>query len=272
MRAAPLAAGLALLAAGCFRPALRPERMDAEALRALVEANWAPVERIEVQWTALLEAPGVGVAPFRMDVDWSADGVRLELKTPFGGDLATLSCRPGESVGAQGGSKLKKNVERALGRVGDGRLRGLLEAGAEALFKGDDRPGFRLELKDPALAPLLAALEPQIPGGWLEKGRCDREALAPWLWGEWRPAAGAEWRPAGLDWALGDSVWTVDSRRGLPEAVRVDGLEIALADWTKQKKVWLPGRMEIVDRDARRRLVLERRGLRINRPKAEESE
>lgn len=263
---------VALLAGGCWKPALHPEAMDAEALRAHMLANFAPLERLEVEWTALLEAPGVGAAPFRMDVDWSADGVVMVLKTPFGGELATLRASADGELGGRGGSRLKKNVDRALEKVEDGRLRGWLESGARALFRYGDRPGFRMTLKDEALAPLLAMIEPQIPGGWLQAGRSDRKALGPWLWGEWLPPAEAAWRPADLEWASGDSLWHVDERRGLVDRAVLDGLEVGLSDWSRQQRVWLPGRIEILDRGAKRRLILERRDWRLNRPRGEDEE
>jgi hypothetical protein len=261
---------LGLLALGCMRPALRPERLDGASLLEHIDANFRPIERIEVQWSVLLEAPGLSPTPFRMDVDWSAEGAQLVLRTPFGGELATLSCDADGGLDARGGSRLQRTLERALQDAGEGSLAAWLQAGAAALFSHSERPGFRIEVRDERLAPLLALIEPQIPGGWLQAGRCDRAALGPWLWGEWRPSAGASWNPAALSLSAGDSLWTVDARRGLVEEARLGGLELRAGDWTRQRKVWLPARIEVLDREARRRLVLERRGLRLNRPLEEE--
>ena len=193
---------------GCRRALVRPERLDGAAMRAWIAGNFSPLEEVEISWRGLYQDEA-RTLPFRLDLDWRPGGARLSLRSPFGGELASLSC---------------------------GQWR----------------------VEDPALAPLLAAL-----AGLPPDSHCRRATLAPWLWGEWIPPAGAAWRAEERLFRAAEGTWRVATRCGLVERVEGPAGVVELDQFTREAGVWLPGRMRL-ERPGGGRLVLQRREARLS--------
>ncbi len=253
-----LCAGLLLLA-GCAGRQVRPERLDEGAMRAWIEGNWQPLTALHLSWRGQYQDAETDV-PFRVELAWCADSTRLALCSPFGGELAVFRCSA-ERLGARSGAALLG----WLGRIADaleGQPADWLDWGAARLAGLPE--GVSVELKDPSLAPLLLLAMDKLPAGVLDEGLCRRESLAPWLWGEWRPPAGARWLPAERRFEQAGSSWTVDAACGLVERVEQDSWSIQLDDYERRSGgILLPGRMSISQPAARRRVVLHLREAQV---------
>jgi hypothetical protein len=245
---------------GCRRTMVRPERLDEADMRAWIGDNFAALEGLEQSWRGVYEEGGQRI-PFRLDLWWNADSTRLSLLSPFGGELAVLRCRP-DAVGAAPGASLGGWLSRAARLLEDEDLGGLLDLGAGWL--ADSRgAGVEVDLKDPALAPLLALIGAQLPGHLLAGGLCRRESLAPWLWGEWLPPAEAVWRPADRQFVQA-APWRVHPRVGLVERAEREGWVMELDEFERTDGIWLAGRLRLGTPDGARRLTLQNRGRRVH--------
>jgi len=249
------------LGGGCRRGLVRPGRLDEAAMRARIAGNFDGLRRLEQSWRGVYE-DGERRLPFRLDLDWCPDSARLALCSPFGGELAVLRCGAAKAPSARTGSSLGGWLARAAAALPDPALGSWLERGARWL-EGRPDAGLDLEVRDPALVPLLALALDRLPGELREGGLCRRESLAPWLWGEWRPSAEAAWRPADLLFAVPEGRWRVHARVGLVERAERDGWVAELDDFTRAEGVWLPGRISLSQPAEGRRVVLQSRERRV---------
>ncbi len=275
--ALPAACLLLLLALACTRPAWRPgETPDAEELRRRMTANFSGIRRIELSWRAQWESPRTGPLPFRLDLDWSMEGARLWIRTPFGGELAELSCSSvagedpgGAGLGFEAGSSLGRILARAAAGIKEPALRGLAERGLESLLEGDRDRGFEIRLADERMAGLLGLLEAGILSDLVRGEVCSRSRLGPWLWGELLPGREARIRTTGsnhtgeLQFFHGDTTWVVDPHSGLCREMRLPGLVLSLQGLEGSR---LPRGIRITRAEDRQQLVLERRRMKLNRP------
>jgi hypothetical protein len=248
-----------LLLAGCAGRRFRPEELDDAAMRAWIENNWRPLQAVQLSWRGMYQDADNEV-PFRLDLDWSPDSARLALCSPFGGELAVFRCDP-EKLRAGTGSALPSWLERAADALGGGAGE-WLEWGAARLAGLPE--GVSVELKDPALGPLLLLALDRLPEGVLDEGLCRRATVGAWLWGEWRPEPGARWLPAERRFLLGDSSWTIHEGCGLVERVERGGWRVELDEFERRPEgPWLPGRLRLSQPAEQRRVVLQLREARL---------
>jgi hypothetical protein len=261
-----LALAVLLLGSACRKSLVRPERLDEGAMRAWIQGNYAPLMGLEQSWRAVYEGDGQRV-PFRLDLAWCVDSTRLEILSPFGGQLASLRCRPG-GFQAESGRSLGGWLERAAQALDGKALGGLLDQGAR-LLRGGVGKDVEVDLKDPTLAPLLLVLGQRLPGQLLDGGLCRREQVAPWLWGEWLPPAGARWAARELVFTRGADWWRVHPDNGLVEAAQVGNWTMELDEFQAVDGVWMAGRLRLTERakagEEARSLVLQSRERRLHK-------
>ncbi len=237
------------------------------------QQNFAGIEHIEVSWRATFESARIGRVPFRLDVDWNPEKMKLELATPLGGRLLSLEGDPASTTLSSGRS-LPRLLRRGLGALDESGWQGELRTGLEGLLKteGERLGAFRITYASEEAALVLPLLDDSITG-LLED--CTRATVAPWLWGELLPGSGALPSDAGegtLSLCHADTCWTLDSRSGLWNGMRLPGIELELRQFSRQEGITLPKVIRLTRREKQQRLILERRRLHLNRPIANEAE
>lgn len=252
-----------LLGFGCAGKRFQLDQASEALIRERMQKNFAAFESLEISWRANLESRRLGQIPFRMDLDWSSDSILVVIRSPFGGELARLRGRPG-GFAAASGDRLPSWLRRAARSIDSPAINNLLESGLESLFGNDSGP-YKLELSDPALAPLLNLAAPQLPGDWLEEGLLAREDVGPWLWGAWQPPADARWDPDSLSFNRGGDQWRLDPQTGFCSHVAHDGWIIELSDFRRRKGCWLPAHIVFLREDRSEKLVLARRSLNLRK-------
>ena len=257
------ALALLALAAGCRRGLVRPERLDEPAMRAWISGNYSPLRALDISWRGVYQDAEREI-PFRLDLSWCPDSAHLSLRSPFGGELARASCRPGERVAAETGKPLARWLGRAVSGVQDPGLRRTLDAGLLLLTGETEVGGLKVEVLDPTLLPLLAGLEGRLPESLQDGSLCERAVAAPWLWGEWIPAPGASWQPAARRFSAGEDSWTVDRRTGMVARAVRGGWVMEMDQFTREQGLWLAGRLRLGRPREDRRLVLQRRECRLS--------
>lgn len=228
-------------------------------MRSWIGANWAPLETIRLSWRGQYQ-DAENEIPFRLDLAWSPDSARLALCSPFGGELVVFRCDPRRLEATQGGA-LPGWLGRAADALGGG-VGNLLDWGAARLAGLPE--GVSVELKDPGLAPLLWMAMEKLPEGLLDEGLCQRESVGPWLWGEWLPAAEADWQPENLRFASDKASWTIQRECGLVERVEREGWLVELAGFERRPEgICLPGRLCLSRPAERQRVVLQLREVNL---------
>jgi hypothetical protein len=254
----------------------KPGKLSAEEHIVRMKANFAGFSEIGLSYNAQLESRETGQIPFKIDLLWSEDDFVLDLKTPFGGELAQIRCKPkgaqvGEIIGVEAGDRLGKNLSKALKRVKDPTLRNLLDRGLEAL-KGKDKKlegGFDVELSDPRLAPIMSLIDMGRFSDFIHNSPCNRDVIGRWFWGALIPGSDADFNydphngNPESSFSSGDTVWVIDELSGFCKEMRTPGFVIQNSDFEKKKKSWLPRKIRIVETDSSRQLILNRRRLQL---------
>jgi len=238
--------------------------------------NFTRFSRIELAYSAQLESRETGQIPFKLELIWSTDDFNLLLKTPFGGDLAEIRCKPegassNQLLGIEAGNRLGSNISRALKRVKDPTLRSLLDRGLSALKGTNDKldGGFAIELSDDRLIPLMSLIDMGRFSEFLHESPCCRNVIGGWFWGALIPGKDAVFKyENGIDdpvssFASGDTIWVIDNVSGICKEMRTPGLIVKALDIEKKKKCWLPRKIKIIETDSARQLILNRRRLNL---------
>jgi hypothetical protein len=241
-----------------------------------MRANFDSISQIEISYNAQLVSRKLGQVPFKIELDWNEDDFSLMLKTPFGGELATLSCQPDvplteQKLDAEAGNRLNRNIARAIKRVKDPTLRNLLGQGLDAL-KGKDEKldgGFSINLADERLAPLLTMIDMGRFSDFIHNSPCKREHISRWFWGALVPGENSIFHFESTDgtplssFVSGDTTWVIDNKSGFCQEMQIGKFSIQALDFHRVKKCWLPKRIRIVERDSARQLTLNRRRLKV---------